>query len=44
MREAIPTLQIVEIPDRGHTPTLEEPAAQAAIGTFLAQLSQKETS
>jgi pimeloyl-ACP methyl ester carboxylesterase len=44
MREVIPGLEIVEIPDRGHTPTLEEPAAQAAISAFLARLSPKESS
>jgi pimeloyl-ACP methyl ester carboxylesterase len=41
MREAVPELKIVEVPNRGHTPTLEEPAALEAIDTFLAALSSR---
>ncbi len=32
-------LRVVEIPHRGHAPTLTEPASLAAIDTFLADLS-----
>jgi pimeloyl-ACP methyl ester carboxylesterase len=44
MQEVIPELEIVEIPNRGHTPSLEEPAAQAAISIFLDRVSPKEFS
>jgi pimeloyl-ACP methyl ester carboxylesterase len=36
MRARKPDLQVAEIPDRGHAPTLEEPACIAAIDRFLA--------
>ncbi len=40
MKQAVPSLQSVEVPNRGHTPTLEEPVARSAIATFLEQLSK----
>jgi pimeloyl-ACP methyl ester carboxylesterase len=36
MNELSPTLQVAEIPDRGHAPMLDEPTAVAAIERFLA--------
>ena len=39
MRERHPDFTAVEIPDRGHAPMLDEPAAVAAIQTFLGGLS-----
>jgi pimeloyl-ACP methyl ester carboxylesterase len=39
MRERAPQLQVVEVPDRGHAPTLDEPVARNAIGRFLAGLA-----
>jgi len=36
MREKHPDLQFVEVPHRGHAPTLNEPTARAAIDSFLA--------
>ena len=39
MRRVVPGLEVVEVPDRGHTPTLEEPMASLAIVTFLEELS-----
>ena len=41
MREKKPDLQFVEVPDRGHAPTLNEPAARGAIDEFLAGLSAR---
>lgn len=38
MRAALPKLRVVEIADRGHVPTLDEPEAIAAIEGFLAAL------
>jgi hypothetical protein len=32
----LPTLRAVTIPGRGHAPTLNEPAARAAIDALLA--------
>jgi pimeloyl-ACP methyl ester carboxylesterase len=36
MRERLPTLRAATIPGHGHAPTLDEPAARAAIDGFLA--------
>lgn len=36
MRKTRPDLHYVEIPNRGHAPTLDEPEARAAIDDFLA--------
>jgi pimeloyl-ACP methyl ester carboxylesterase len=38
MQAVVPTLGAVEIPNRGHVPLLDEPAALASIDAFLAQL------
>lgn len=38
MRAIKPDLQVCELANRGHAPTLTEPAAMAAIDQFLAQL------
>jgi pimeloyl-ACP methyl ester carboxylesterase len=38
MRALKPDLRVVELPNRGHAPTLEEPAALRAIEEFLATL------
>ena len=38
MRERKPDLQFVEIPNRGHAPTLDERESRAAIDSFLAAL------
>ena len=35
MQSRSPSLQVAEIPDRGHAPMLDEPAAVAAIEAFL---------
>lgn len=40
MRVRKPDLQFVEIPNRGHAPTLDEPAARSAIDGFLDSLPQ----
>lgn len=40
MRKTKPDLQYVEIPNRGHAPMLDEPAARAALDRFFAQLSE----
>ncbi|MDM4766610.1 alpha/beta hydrolase [Pelomonas sp. SE-A7] len=37
MTERLPSLEALEIPGRGHAPTLDEPAARAAIVDFLAR-------
>lgn len=37
MQQRLPLLQAVEVPLRGHAPTLNEPAALAALRPFLAQ-------
>jgi len=39
MKALHPGLVAVEVPDRGHAPTLEEPAARTAIEDFLATIS-----
>ncbi len=39
MREKHPGLQSVEVPHRGHAPTLNEPTARTAIDDFLAGLN-----
>ena len=36
MHQLSPRLKVAEIPDRGHAPMLDEPAAVAAIEEFLA--------
>ena len=41
MGEVIPTLRRVEIPNRGHTPYLDEPVALSAIDTFIAGLPSR---
>jgi pimeloyl-ACP methyl ester carboxylesterase len=41
MREKKPDLQFVEVLDRGHAPTLNEPAARQAIDAFLQGLLAK---
>ena len=38
MRNAIPQLQFLELPQIGHAPMLSEPAAKAAIAAFLADI------
>ena len=38
MRELNPALQVAEVPNRGHAPMLDEPAARAAIDDFLQSL------
>ena len=38
MREKHPGLQAVEVPNRGHAPTLNEPVSRAAIDSFLQSL------
>lgn len=40
MRELSPTLRVAEVPDRGHAPMLDEPAAVAAIDDFLAVIDR----
>ena len=37
MRERLPEIRTLEIPNRGHAPTLDEPAARQAITGFLAR-------
>jgi pimeloyl-ACP methyl ester carboxylesterase len=39
MRDIKPGMQVVEVADRGHAPTLDEPAARSAIDRFLAGLA-----
>ncbi|HEY6530792.1 MAG TPA: alpha/beta hydrolase [Acidimicrobiales bacterium] len=39
MKALHPGLVAVEVPDRGHAPTLEEPVARQALADFLASLS-----
>lgn len=41
MQAEMPALHSVEVANRGHVPTLEEPAASAAIDDFLARLGKK---
>jgi pimeloyl-ACP methyl ester carboxylesterase len=36
MRAAAPAMQVVSLPGTGHAPTLAEPAAAAALESFLA--------
>ncbi len=38
MRARAPQLAVAEVADRGHAPTLDEPAARRAIAGFLAPL------
>jgi len=38
MAEAHPDLTAVTVPDRGHAPFLDEPAATAAIDAFLERI------
>ena len=38
MQARKPHLQVVDVPDRGHAPLLNEPAALAAIDSFLSRL------
>lgn len=38
MQGAKPDLQVVQVPDRGHAPLLDEPIARQAIDRFLARL------
>lgn len=40
MQERKADLEVVEVPDRGHAPTLEEPAAREAIDRFLETLAK----
>ena len=35
LKQAVPSLQALEIADRGHAPTLDEPVARQAIHAFL---------
>lgn len=42
MKEAKPDIEVVEVPGRGHAPTLDEPAARAAIDDFLARIINRE--
>jgi len=37
MRERLPALQAVEVPLRGHAPTLDEPVARDAVAAFLSR-------
>jgi pimeloyl-ACP methyl ester carboxylesterase len=37
MQERKPHLEVVQVPDRGHAPLLDEPIARAAIDDFLAR-------
>lgn len=39
MRTIRPDMQTLVVPDRGHAPTLEEPACRAAIDCFLGELA-----
>jgi len=41
MAETIPNLRCVEVPNRGHTPYLDEPIALSAIDAFLAGLPRR---
>jgi pimeloyl-ACP methyl ester carboxylesterase len=41
MGQLIPTMTCVEVPNRGHTPYLDEPIAETAIDTFLAGLPRR---
>ncbi|MEP5570109.1 MAG: alpha/beta hydrolase [Halioglobus sp.] len=38
MREKHPAMQFVEVPNRGHAPTLNEPVSRAAIDAFLVEV------
>jgi pimeloyl-ACP methyl ester carboxylesterase len=40
MKDMKPDLQFVEVPNRGHAPTLNEPAARGAIERFLDTLQR----
>jgi pimeloyl-ACP methyl ester carboxylesterase len=39
MQREVPAMEALVIPRIGHAPTLEEPAAQAAIARLLAQVA-----
>jgi pimeloyl-ACP methyl ester carboxylesterase len=39
MRRAAPNLKVAEVPGVGHAPMLTEPAAQAALSSFLASVA-----
>ncbi len=41
MQSISPGLQVAEIPERGHAPMLDEPAAVAAIERFLADVDSR---
>lgn len=43
MRRRLPEMTGVEVPDVGHAPTLDEPAATRAIDDYLAQVLRRET-
>jgi pimeloyl-ACP methyl ester carboxylesterase len=38
MQSRLPRLEAVEVPNRGHAPTLDEPVARQAIDDFLRRL------
>jgi pimeloyl-ACP methyl ester carboxylesterase len=38
MRQAKPDLEVVQVPERGHAPLLDEPLARAGIDDFLQRL------
>lgn len=40
MRDRLPDAELVEVPDVGHAPTLDEPDALAAIGRWLERVSR----
>ena len=44
MQSAKPHLEVVEVPDRGHAPLLDEPLARAAIDAFLGRLIEGKES
>ena len=41
MRSLAPAMQAVEVPERGHAPMLDEPAAVTAIDSFLADVDAR---
>jgi pimeloyl-ACP methyl ester carboxylesterase len=41
MKVAVPTLEVVEVPNRGHAPYLDEPAALQAIEAFLTRVPRR---
>ena len=38
MQAISPTLRVAQIPDRGHAPMLDEPAAVKAVEAFIAEI------